>query len=215
MNVFNLAHCEDPRFHTAWIVGADAALYVNVENPLGEVDDALRTLLQGTIEQQALVDGAPAAIARAIDAALSQGARNSSLPQWVFYSAVLASPTRVECCVAGPHRVHLARDSALFASTREHVLRHDQAPPDWSTEARASVDLAVQGNIVTRSLGDSISLPPETTIWNTQAPYNIVVCSADAHQERAPSSYAASLDTRSALAAWSCNVGSVAVIECL
>lgn len=105
--------------------------------------------------------------------------------------------------------MHLIEDERLVASAREHILRHDEAPPDWPDDAKSALDLHAQGDIVTRSLGRAGSRPEETTVWTPQGPYRVVSCSADAHRNRAPEEYAVALHTDANLGAWSDGAGSV------
>lgn len=208
--MFDTAHYETSSFCVELTVATDAVLYVNVESPVVPVTQPLRDCLVRAIQQHQLSSGAPSAIAAEITACLQRAAE---LPEWVFYSAILASAQRVEVCVAGPHRVHLIEAGHLTASTREHILRHDDAPPDWPELARDEIDLELQGDIVTRSLGKAASQSPETTLWMPNAPYRIVSCSSDAFGSQSPTAYANSLSSASDLAAWSGGSGSVFVLE--
>ena len=81
------------------IVGTDAVLYVNLENPFGAASDLLREMVTLETKHRGLRPGAPSAIARAIRAVLL-GSSDPALPEWVFFSAILATSARVEVCLA-------------------------------------------------------------------------------------------------------------------
>lgn len=210
MTTFRTAHVESSSFYVELVVTPAAVLYVNIESPAQPIAAPVRAAAAQAIKRHGLRHGAPSAIAAELSASLSSAAG----PEWVLYSAVLAEPQRVEVSVAGPYRVHLIQAGRLAASTREHILRYDDAPPDWPAGAKDNIDLDLQGDIITRSLGKAASQGPEVTIWTPHGPYRIVSCSSEAHQSRPELSYATTLDIHADLAAWSGSAGSVFVLEC-
>lgn len=111
------------------------------------------------------------------------------LPPWVFFAGVAVQDSVVEACVAGPHRIHVLRGETVLASTREHILRFDEPPPDWPVGALDAEARALHGSIVTRSLGKAASRRAELTTWKVSDANAVLVVSADFHLNAEPASY--------------------------
>jgi hypothetical protein len=177
-------------------IAADIGIFVVLEAPDRLTDTAKRASYQ-VIEHAAAVamklpssdgEGIARALADALGSALEHAPPRSVLPPWAFVVVVVAARARVEVCMAGPHRVHLVQAGSLVATAREHVLALDEPPLDWPPHFAASIrELGVHGNLVTRAVGRVRSRPPTVSIWPVECPYTVLICGADHHRGRDPS----------------------------
>jgi len=160
-------------------------LYATIELPWGNAEAREEKL--ALLRRAVATERAPAKIAELVARGLGGD------PSWVFFAAVHVGPRAITACTAGPHRVHLLRRGALVASTREHLLRSDAAPPDWLPHIKPELDLRIHGRVVTRSLGSKASHPAEVTTWSAERPFRVVVASTEYHRDRDPEAYLTSL----------------------
>lgn len=114
-------------------------------------------------------------------------------------------PESVEICIAGSLRVHLVREGDLQKVTTDHILRNDIAEFELEDLTFGHKTLGddefvdAMGCVATRALGENAigsskkKLLPETLVWQSTPPYQVIICSSDIHGHQPASSYFSSL----------------------
>lgn len=135
--------------------------------------------------------------------------------QIVFYAGILLNQNSVNITTAGDIRVHLVKDKKLKAVTRLHNMIEDA--PDNITDRVRKMPQEFLRSVATRSLGDPSSEPPETTTWNIDGAYSIIICTSQFHKYRSQEDYLPevsnilSTEVRNRLS----SIGAVVKIDCL
>ena len=197
--MYSLASSLDERTCSYLSACSSNTLYVTVELPTTHGERAVTSVNAMLAEVcGASAGGAEAlpAIAQELGERLARATRSSELPEWVFFAGVSCFGSSVVACVAGPHRVHLLCDGVVVASTREHILKYDEPPPDWPDDLARTIDRGIHGAVVTRSVGTTASRSAEVTIWRAPDEFQILVVSADYHQYRGIASYVDRVHTK-------------------